>query len=631
MTRARPSGSPASPGDLTGRDEPAGRLVRLSPSLWWYRDTCDVYLWTAGERGLLVDFGSGGILDVLEETGVREIVAIAHTHHHRDQCGGDDRAAALGIPIWVPDRERALFDATDAFWRMRRTYDSYDASSIGFTRSTPVAVARGLCDHELVSWAGGTFEVLPTPGHTKGSISLVATIDGAAVAFTGDLVAGVGTVPTLHDLQWQYGMPDAVGAALHSTLALRRRGPRILLPSHGCPISDAPVALDALAENLRRLAALLAEVRRNRVWLTWPSSVDQPLARVLPHVWANSHSVANTYALIDDAGDAVILDYGFPSWDHYFADQRFAAHTLDELRAGAGLKRAVATVPSHYHDDHLAGVPWLQRVHGTEAWVHDTFAGIVAEPWRHDLPCLLAEPIRVDRILADGDTVDHAGARLEVFHMPGHTEFALGLAGTIDGVRVAFTGDNLLAGSLSPLRAAAPIYRNVLRLDSIRVGVERLIEHQPQILLSGHTGAMEVTRGDLDDFVAWARELEIVVSRLTPVPGMENEALDPYIARFDPYRATVPTGQVVRTRVIIRNHAAVRRAATCSLRLPAGWSATPAEAAMEMPAGAEVAVEFDIGVPATAGPGRIVITADITLGGQPRGELAECLLEVLPA
>lgn len=613
-------------------DAPAGgRLTRLSPSLWWYRDTCNVYLWAAGERGLLIDLGSGGILDVLGQTGVREIVAVVHTHHHRDQCGGDDRAAELGIPIWVPERERGLFEATDAFWRLRRTYDSYDASSAGFSRATPIPVSRGLRDHERIDWAGGRVEVLPSPGHTKGSISLLATIDGFDVAFTGDLIAGAGTVHTLHDLQWQYGMPDAVGAALHSAVALGRRVPATLLPSHGRPITDGQAALDALAANLRRLAALLAEVRRNRVWLTWPISVDQPLTRVLPHVWANTHSVANTYALIDDAGDALVLDYGFPSWDHYYADQRFVSHTLDELRVEAGLRRTVATIPSHYHDDHLAGVPWLQREHAAEAWIHASFAGIVAEPARFDLPCLLAEPIRVDRVLEDGDSVEHAGARLEVFHMPGHTEFALGLAGVVDGVRIAYTGDNLLAGSLSPLRAAAPIYRNVLRLDSIRVGVERLIEHEPELLLSGHTGAMEVTRRDLDDFVAWARELELVFSRLTPVPGMENEALDPYVARFDPYRAAVRAGGFVRTRVIVRNHAAAARPAGVRLRLPRGWSASPSEGGATVPADAEAAIDFEVHVPADAGPGRTVVTADITLGGEPRGELAESLLEVLDA
>ena len=608
------------------------RLTRVSPSLWWFRDSCNVYVWADGERALCIDFGSGAVLDVLDQIGVREIVAIVHTHHHRDQCAGDDRAAALDIPIWVPARERAMFESTEAFWRLRRTYDSYDASSAGFTRATSVPVARSLADHERIDWSGGTLEVLPTPGHTKGSISVLAEIDGAPVGFTGDLIAGHGRVPTLHDLQWQYGMPDAVGAALHSAVTVARHGPRRILPSHGAPIDDGRAALGALAANLRRLAGLLAEIRRNRLWTTWPSSVDQPLTQVLPHLWVNSHSVANTYAWIDDRGDALILDYGFPSWDHFFADQRFVAHTLDDFRSAAGLRRVRATVPSHYHDDHLAGVPWLQREHGAEAWIHDSFAAIVAEPERFDLPCLLPDPIRVDRVLADGDAVEHAGAALETFHMPGHTMFALGLAGTLDGVRVAYTGDNLLAGALSPLRASAPIYRNVLRLDSIRVGVERLIAHEPELLLTGHTGALEVSRADLDDFVAWARELELVVGRLAPVPGLEDEALDPYVARVDPYRTTVVAGDAVAIDVIVTNHGPVPRQAAVRLRLADGWRAEPAQATVEVAAGgASATLPFTIHVPSTARPGRHVPTVDLTLGGEARGELAELLLEVLPA
>ena len=493
-------------------------------------------------------------------------------------------------------------------------------------------VARGLRDHQRVAWSGGAFEAVPTPGHTKGSLSLVAEIDGGLVAASGDLITGHGRVPTLHDLQWQYGMPDAVGAALHSAVSLARREPATLLPSHGAPIADASASLRGLVGSLRDLAGLLAEIRRNRLWTTWPSSVDQPLTRVLPHLWVNSHSVANTYALVDDDGEALILDYGVPSWDYFFADLRFVAHTLDEFRAEAGLRRVRATVPSHYHDDHLAGVPWLQREYGAEAWIHDSFAGIVAEPARYDLPCLLPEPIRVDRVLADGDLVEHAGAALETFHMPGHTMFALGLAGVLDGVRVAYTGDNLLAGALSPLRASAPIYRNVLRLESIRLGVERLIAHEPELLLTGHTGALEVSRADLDEFVAWARALELVVGRLAPVPGLEDEALDPYVARFDPYRATVVAGTSHATTIIVTNHADRPRPAVVRLRVPAAWAVTPAGAlSVDIPAGgATASASFTIDVPAGARPGRHVLTADIDLDGQPRGELAETLLEVLP-
>jgi glyoxylase-like metal-dependent hydrolase (beta-lactamase superfamily II) len=439
-------------------------------------------------------------------------------------------------------------------------------------------------------------------------------------------------VPTLHDLQWQYGMPDAVGAALHSAVGLARRAPRRLLPSHGQPMDDGPTALAELAGNLRTLARHLSEIRRNRVWTTWPSSVDQPIAHPLPHLWFNGLSVANTYALVDDAGDALILDYGFPSWDHLFADQRFAAHTLDAFRDEAGLRRVKAAIPSHYHDDHLAGVPWLQREHGAQAWIHQSFAEIATAPERFDLPCLWAEPIRVDRILADGDLVEHAGARLEAFHMPGHTMFALGLGGTLDGVRVAYTGDNLLAGSLSPLRAAAPIYRNVMRHDSIRVGVERLIGYEPELLLTGHTGALEVTRADLDEFVAWARELELIVERLAPVPGLPDEALDPYPGWFDPYRGTVPPGGTLATTVIVRNHAPIARDARVRIRMPRGWTASPADATVLVPGrGGTASLPVTIAVPGDTAAGRAVVTVDLHLGSESRGEVAETLIEVTPA
>ena len=210
--------------------------------------------------------------------------------------------------------------------------------------------------------------------------------------------------------------------------------------------------------------------------------------------------------------------------------------------------------------------------------------------------------------------------------------FALGLAGVLDGVRVAYTGDNLLAGALSPLRASAPIYRNVLRLESIRLGVERLIEHEPELLLTGHTGALEVSRADLDEFVAWARALELVVGRLAPVPGLEDEALDPYVARFDPYRATVDAGSSPSTTVIITNHADRPRPAVVRLLVPAGWDVTPAGGgSVDIPAGgATASAGFTVDVPAGTRPGRHVLTADLELDGEPRGELAEMLLEVLP-
>src|SRR5262249_6901930 len=154
------------------------RLRQLLPNLYWFGDTWNVYILKDGERGLLFDFGSGQILDHLHEAGVKEIEWVLHTHHHRDQAQGDYLLVERGIPIAVPEREAALFAETDAFWRLKRVYDNYDVSSIGNTLARPVPIARALRDYETFAWRGHDLRVLPTPGHTKGSVTFLVELHG---------------------------------------------------------------------------------------------------------------------------------------------------------------------------------------------------------------------------------------------------------------------------------------------------------------------------------------------------------------------------------------------------------------------------------------------------------------------
>ena len=602
--------------------------TELSPSLVWFRDICNVYLVRSGGAGLLIDSGSGDILDHLDALGIEHIEWVLHTHHHRDQVQGDPRLIEHGARIAAPAREARLLEGVDAFWRSRSTFDDYDTSSDWNAPAQAIPLARRLRDHEVFEWRGHELLTQPTPGHTRGSVSYLAEIDARATAFSGDLIAAAGKVETIHDLQWQYGMPDALGAALHSATLLASKPIDQLLPSHGAPIDRPAAALGALATNLDTLYSLLAEVRRNRVWLHWPHSVVQPKTQVLPHLWANSHSLANTYALVDDDGSTLLLDYGYPSWDHFFADKRFVEHSLDELRALAGITSVDAIIPSHYHDDHLAGVPWLQRKHGTQAWIYDRFVEMVARPSDWKVPCLLGEPITADRGLADGERVNFGPWSFDVFHMPGHTWWAMGLIGEVDGRRVALTGDNLLAGAVSPLRAAAPIYRNRMRLDSIATGVRRLMDFEPELLLTGHTGALEVDRPMLDDFLAWARQLEGAFVRLCVVPELVNEALDPdYVVCF-PYLQEARAGAALDLAVQITNHAPEPREASTSLTLPDGWVASPT-AERRMIAGGETgSLPFRVTVPPDARPGRRIVLAAVTLGDRPLGERAEAIIDV---
>jgi len=256
---------------------------------------------------------------------------------------------------------------------------------------------------------------------------------------------------------------------------------------------------------------------------------------------------------------------------------------------------------------------------------------MVARPSAWKVPCLLGEPIAVDRSLADGERLHWQDWSFDIFHMPGHTWWAMGMVGEVDGVRVALTGDNLLAGALSPLRAAAPIYRNRMRIDSIAQGVRRLIDYEPELLLTGHTGAMEVTREMLDEFLVWARQLEGAFTRLCAVPERINESLDPDFAVCFPYQQQVRAGTAFDLGLQVTNHAADALDASAHLVVPSGWLVSPQLVSATIGAGGTETLRYRIDVPSDALDGRAVVVADLTFGGRHYGQRAEAIVDVQAA
>ena len=101
-------------------------LIKISEHLYRLQDTCNVYLITDGDAGLLIDSGSGAILNHLEAAGVKNVEWVLHTHHHRDQCSGTPQLRERGARVAVPEYERHLFDRAELFWQTRRIYDNYD-------------------------------------------------------------------------------------------------------------------------------------------------------------------------------------------------------------------------------------------------------------------------------------------------------------------------------------------------------------------------------------------------------------------------------------------------------------------------------------------------------------------------
>ena len=192
---AAASAAPQKPEKKTYRRSgfaPSGQPRRITENLFVFEDTAKVYIVRDGSSAVLVDFGSGKVLDHLPALGISKVDWILHTHHHRDQCQGDAKAVERGIPIAVPAHERHLFEDAENFWRNRRVFHLYYVRNDFFTLTHNVPVAGVLRDYDTFRWEPYELLIFPTPGHTLGSVSLVGKIDGKKVAFSGDLIHSPG-------------------------------------------------------------------------------------------------------------------------------------------------------------------------------------------------------------------------------------------------------------------------------------------------------------------------------------------------------------------------------------------------------------------------------------------------------
>jgi glyoxylase-like metal-dependent hydrolase (beta-lactamase superfamily II) len=189
-------------------------LRLIVPGVYLYKDTCNVYAIVKGEDAILIDIGSGEILEKLSAIGVRHIGWVLHTHFHRDQTQGDHLAQARGVKIAVPADERKYFENVESLWNEKKVFDLYDMRNEFFAPRENIKVDAELLGRftsgssspsdSMFSWHGIDVKVIKTPGHTQGSVSFLWETSGKRLLFCGDLVASAGKIPSMHDLEWTY-------------------------------------------------------------------------------------------------------------------------------------------------------------------------------------------------------------------------------------------------------------------------------------------------------------------------------------------------------------------------------------------------------------------------------------------
>ncbi len=217
--------------------------------------TVNVFV-TTGPHAVLIDTGSRGneetILQACAQLGISEkdISLILLTHAHSDHFGSAaSLRQRLGVPVavhsddapWVRKGKNPPLRITERISaEARKLIDEHATAPY-----PPCEVDLEFTDAGAIREYAPTMRVVHTPGHTRGSVSLVFDNN---VAVIGDLVAGRVTQPRFPRRPFFAESPAQVRDDLEKLLAL---GVQSFFASHGGPFSRHRI------ENL---------LKKNREW-----------------------------------------------------------------------------------------------------------------------------------------------------------------------------------------------------------------------------------------------------------------------------------------------------------------------------------------------------------------------------
>ncbi|RWE21481.1 MAG: MBL fold metallo-hydrolase [Mesorhizobium sp.] len=619
-------------------------LIQHSENLWEFKDTCNVFILKSGAECLLIDAGSGAVLDRLAEIGVGRISWVLHTHHHRDQCWGSSSLRKAGAKVAVPEYERHLFDDVEAYWQTRGVYDHYNNTNTFFSLAQNVTIDAVLEDYGSFVWKGYEFQILPAKGHTYGMICLIAEIDGAKVAFTGDLMMRGGKLYQLHAMEYAYGDLVGVEFTMQAIHALRREKPAVAYPSHGQPIEN----IEADTARLERGLAGLANLGRlftsgwNTGFPDWETLRESKLQPISEHLlWAGPYTCSNFYVVLSGSGHAMLIDYGAssPAHIHFGLDHegiralRFVEHHIDQLRNDFGVECIEVVVPTHIHDDHICGIPFLQRKFGTQCWALDSVAQVISNPaaWA-STPCCFNKPISVSRVLGDGEAFHWRGHDFEIYFAPGQTEFHSMIFSKIDGKRVLFSGDNVAlcnpqTGEINrDIPVQLTVMRNSFQLQMHRRCAEVMQLVEPEVLCPGHGDLIPMDQSRIAEYADYITRKENAFREVVQAPA--DHFIDLFWARLLPYVAEVRPGSEVTYTVKVRNNLERRAVFSARLLPPPGWNSSSQNRSVELGQSEEAEIVLSAMAPAHLDQTRKLVTAEILIDGISHGPLCEALVSV---
>jgi len=612
-----------------------GSVTKLSDHLSVYHGPVNVGIVRDGDRALLIDCGAGDLSAALKDQGITKVERILFTHYHRDQlCGayGLGEGARIGVP--AVEREHfanpaAYWEDDKYLWKVYRSFRPHHLMPV-----EPLRADDALTDGDRLAFGPAKIQVLLTPGHTEGSVSYLVEVDGRRVVFSGDCIYDAGQVWDVYSMQKGFSHGGRTIGGYHGFMGDRWRlveslgrikdqGPDLLAPSHGNVMQEPARAIDALAERFETCYENYVGISALRHY--FPELFTDYAGRpgqmpIRPGIEPPDclRHYGTTWMLVSKSGAALVMDVGSPR----------IVERLKKMLADGEIRSVDALWVTHYHYDHTAGIPAFQEEFDCPTIAQKRLAKVLTDPTAWRLPCLMAEPVRVERPVEDGHSWQWHEFKLTAYDYPGQTLYHDALLAESDELKMLFVGDSHTMAGIDDYCA---YNRNWLGPGvGFPYCIDLIEKLSPTHIFNCHVAdAFTFTPDEIRFMRRNLDERERLFGELVPWDHA-NYGLDPSWVRCDPYTQKGKAGEKIGVDVVITNHSAGPQRCACRPLLPKSFGGVTAPwIESEAPAKTEHRLALSLSVPAELAPGRLVIPVDVKHGPWHLPQFAEAIVDVV--
>ena len=565
------------------------------------------------------------------------------THCRRDLLWAAKSIIENGAKTYVPAKELDYFIKIDSFWNdfSRLRYGDYNQQTTKYP-AKPLNVQHTLQGGDVFNWQDLEFQVINTPGYTRGAISYICQIDGKKIAFTGDLIYGDGKLFDLYSLQDKitdlkirgyHGFAGRMAELIKSVQVIKSHKPDIIVPSRGPVIRNPESAINKLTDRLQRLysnylsttayrhytgigkqISLAKRVQLDGATIDW-----MPLAVTKNGSPSWLKHVNNSVLITSKSGTAFLIDCG-------------NKNTYQKLLDNKGVlshKDIEGIFITHYHNDHTNFIPELVEKYNCPVYaVTERLEDVLNNPQAYRLPAMTYKPIHNITVVPDKHKMQWNEFSFTFYDFPGQTIYHSAVLVENKNDKVFFIGDSFSPTGIDDYCLQN---RNIIQDNAGYLFCIDFLRKMPHDvwLVNQHIHKLFRFRPEQLDFMEQKlRERKTILTELSPWEDI-NYFIDEYWARIYPYGSEVQQGQSCEFAIVIMNH----QNENCTYRVKpnvssTGLSVSPSHKDLTLSAKQEGMVTFSLSTSHSLDTGLHIITADIIYNDKNLHEWCEGIIQV---